>query len=140
MWQHDCFLSRLFIVGTAEDKDLVLVDEDAAVRDVLERVASANYFLPPSILYIVADSRQIEPPDRILQARVQILTAQDVHVLAIGRVAHVAAWLRDLTLEHHRNPGRAHEVCLLRVFGGSQLLPVVDERRPPATIAVLVLG
>ena len=95
---------RLFFVGAAEDENFELVRKDAAVRHVLEHLTSSGDFLPACIANIVPHGLNIDAPERIVQAVIQVLSTQDVHVLAIGAVAHIATTLRQLPFQDDRNP------------------------------------
>ena len=112
----------MLVMRPAIDKDLTLVSKYATVGDVFHRITATGDLFPACILDVVSHCGHIYAPQGAFQARVEVLTPQNVEVDSIGTIAHIAATLWHLTFQYDGDPAHAHEVGQLRVSRSLQFL------------------
>ena len=110
----ETFLLNLSL-SASEDEKLALVHEAAAVRDLVRRVPASLDLFPLCVPNVIPDRLQVDSPQVVVDAFVQVLPSEQVQVLAVRRVAHITATVRQGTFEDDIDPAIALEVRMMRV-------------------------
>ena len=113
----------MLVMRSAKDKDLTLMSKYATMGDVFHRITTTGDLLPACVLDVVSYCGHVYAPQGAFQARVEVLSSQNVEVYSVSTIAHVAATFWHLTFQYDGDPAHAHEVGQLRVSRSLQFLP-----------------